>query len=111
MSKRFLYADCLITVKTYNQRRWHESGWDGSSINLVYQHSHQKNKSSRSVSSTLTGGKENIINSTQTETKEISMKRSSFTLNLKSKWVVGLSVLTSLGVCGVCLTQPPATSA
>lgn len=37
------------------------------------------------------------------------MKNSNFKLNLKSKWVVGLSVLTSLGVCGVCLTQPHVT--
>ena len=39
------------------------------------------------------------------------MNSSSFKLNLKFKWVVGLSVLTSLGVCGVCLTQPHDTLA
>jgi hypothetical protein len=39
------------------------------------------------------------------------MKNTSFTLNLKSKWVAGLSVLATLGVCGVCLTQPHASSA
>ena len=58
------------------------------------------------MSSTLTTGKEVILNSTQTETKESRMEKSFFTLNLKFKWVVGLSVFTSLGVCGVCLTQP-----
>lgn len=38
------------------------------------------------------------------------MKRAFFEFNLKFKWVVGLSVLTSLGMCGVCLTQPHVTS-
>jgi hypothetical protein len=62
------------------------------------------------VSSTLIDGKKIIVNSTQTEAKEKRMKNSTFKLNLKVKWVVGLSVLTSLGVCGVCLTQPHITS-
>jgi hypothetical protein len=56
-------------------------------------------------------GKEIIFNPTQTQTEETRMKKTSFKLNLKFKWVVGLTVLTSLGVCGVCLTQPHATLA
>ena len=63
------------------------------------------------MSSTLTAGKKNLINSIQTETKELHMKNTSFTFNLKSKWVVGLSVLTTLGLCGVNLAQPYVTSA
>ena len=89
--------------------RWHESGWDGSSISLVYKNVHLVEKGSRSVSSTLIVGKKRNIYSTQTESKEVSMKKTFFKLNLKLKWVVGLSVLTTLGVCGVCLTQPHAT--
>lgn len=77
----------------------------------MYQNSHQEEKSSRSVSSTLIVGKKSNVHSTQTETKESSMKKTFFKLNLKLKWVVGMSVLASLGVCGVCLTQPHATSA
>jgi hypothetical protein len=68
-------------------------------------------KSSRSVSSTLTAGKKSLINSIQTETKELYMKNTSFTFNLKSTWVFGLSVLTTLGLCGVNLAQPYVTSA
>ena len=36
--------------------------------------------------------------------------KKSFTQNLKRKCVVGLPVLTMLGVCGVCLTQPHTSS-
>ncbi|MCC3253806.1 hypothetical protein [Xanthomonas campestris] len=72
----------------------------------MYQQSHLEEKSSRSVGSILTDGKEFMFNSTQTQTKEERMNNLSFNINLKSKWVVGLSVLTSLGLCGVCLTQP-----
>jgi hypothetical protein len=77
----------------------------------VYQYSHQEEASRRSVSSTLIDGKEISINPTQTQAEEKRMKKTTFKLNLKSKWVVGLTVLTSLGVCGVCLTQPHATLA
>lgn len=77
----------------------------------MYQQNHLEAKSSRSVSSTLTVGKEIISNLTQTETKEVRMEKYSFKLNLKSKWVVGLFVLATLGLCGVNLTQPHATLA
>ena len=63
------------------------------------------------MSSTLIVDKEISINSTQAEAKEVRMKKQFFTLNLKSKWVVGLAVLISLGLCGVNLTQPNVTSA
>lgn len=38
------------------------------------------------------------ISTTQSETKVKSMKKTSFKLNLKSKWVVGLVVSLSLGL-------------
>jgi len=84
------------------------SGWDGGSINHVSE-TQMEDKVTRSVSSTLTVGKVVSINSTQTETMEVRMKKS-FTQNLKRKCVVGLPVLTMLGVCGVCLTQPHTSS-
>lgn len=34
------------------------------------------------------------------------MKNIIFKLNLKFKWIVVLSFLISLGMCGVCPTQP-----
>ncbi|GHU07699.1 hypothetical protein FACS1894158_16280 [Betaproteobacteria bacterium] len=63
------------------------------------------------MSPTLTESKELEFTFNLTQTKETRMKNSSFTLNLKSTWVVGLSVLASLGVCGVCPTQPHDTLA
>jgi len=58
-----------------------------------------------SVGSTPTVGKSEIASSTQSETKEALMK-----VNLKQKWVVGLLVLTMLGLCGVFPTRSNTSS-
>ena len=82
-----------------------------SSIGLMYQHEHEVKESKRSVSSTLTVDKKAVIIPTQSETKEKRMKRSIFfRVNLKQKWVVGLFVLISLGLCGVFPTRSNTTS-
>ena len=82
-----------------------------SSIDLMYQHEHEVKESKRSVSSTLTVDKKAVIISTQSGTKEERMKRSiNFKVNLKQRWVVGLFVLISLGLCGVFPTRSNATS-
>jgi hypothetical protein len=38
------------------------------------------------------------------------MKKLSLKVNLKQKWVVGLLVLITLGLCGVCPTRSYASS-
>ena len=54
------------------------------------------------------GGNNNIC-ATESET-EVRMKRVTFRANLTLKWVVGLIVPLTLGMCGVCSTRPNATS-
>ena len=58
------------------------------------------------MSSTLIDDKEIKYNTTQTKRKELRMKNIIFKLNLKFKWIVVLSFLISLGMCGVCPAQP-----
>ncbi len=37
------------------------------------------------------------------------MESKKFRFELRSKWVIGLSVALMLGMCGVCITRPNAT--
>ncbi len=63
-----------------------------------------------SVGSTPTVGKIEIGNSTQSETEELLMMNISSKVKLKMKWIVGLLVLITLGVCGVCPTRSNVSS-
>jgi len=77
----------------------------------MFQYEQEEKASDRSVSSTLTVDKKAVIISTQSGTKEKRMKRKLFfRVDLKQKWVVGLFVLISLGLCGVFPTRSYVTS-
>ena len=64
----------------------------------MFNHQHLEVKASSSVSSSLTISEANQINSTQSEIKEVTMKKTSFIVNLKLKWVVGVIVPLTLGL-------------
>lgn len=84
----------------YDLRRY-RSGWNEQSISLEYQTVQQQSVVTHSVGSTPTDGKACAVTSTQSETTEVLMKKFSLKANLKGKWIVGLLVLTTLGLCGV----------
>lgn len=89
--------------------RWYRSGWNESSISLMYQHSHLEEKVSSFAGANPAVVETCNTKSTQPEAKEVVMDITLFKLNLMLKWVVGLVVSLSLGLC-VFLAQSYITS-
>jgi hypothetical protein len=74
---------------------------------LVFEYQHADVRKTRLAGSVPASGYCQSNNRTEAE-EEVWMEKKSFT-KLKSKWVVGLSVLVSLGLCGVIATRPNVT--
>ena len=109
---QFVQADAVPAPLNSSVRfcpRSHRSGWNESSISLTYQYMHQEEKVSSFAGSSPAVREAINTEPTQSETKEVVMKKTSFKLNLQSKWVVGLVVSLSLGL-GVVPTRSYVTS-